>query len=192
MSDNSLDEVYLEHKSGFNTLIGCEAASANGGSPENAFSGYIYTFKLNQTSLYSTADVEDDYQESGCTGSCSICPISSQNVCLWEVGSAQYELSDGTAQSCNGCGSTGCQRQEDCNLCFDRLCSTCTNFDQTDALGADSCTACITNASFQGTTPDTCACNNYYHFDEDTDTCVGCDPLCAVCTAGDNKSCSEC
>ena len=47
MSDNSLDEVYLEHKSGFNTMIGCEAASANGGSPENAFSGYIYTFKLN-------------------------------------------------------------------------------------------------------------------------------------------------
>ena len=47
MSDNSLDEVYLEHKSGYNTIIGCEAGMASGGSPENAFSGYIYTFKLN-------------------------------------------------------------------------------------------------------------------------------------------------
>ena len=47
MNDASLDGVYLEHKSGFNTIIGCEAASSSGGSPENAFSGYIYTFKIN-------------------------------------------------------------------------------------------------------------------------------------------------
>ena len=47
MVDSSLDEVYLEHKSGFNTILGCEAGMLNGGSPENALSGYIYTFKLN-------------------------------------------------------------------------------------------------------------------------------------------------
>ena len=47
MTDASLDEVYLEHKSGFNTILGCEAGMLNGGSPENALSGYIYTFKLN-------------------------------------------------------------------------------------------------------------------------------------------------
>ena len=47
MTDASLDGVYLEHRSGFNTIIGSEAGMLNGGSPENAFSGYIYTFKLN-------------------------------------------------------------------------------------------------------------------------------------------------
>ena len=47
MNDGTLIGVYLEHKSGYNTIIGCEAGMLNGGSPENAFSGYIYTFKLN-------------------------------------------------------------------------------------------------------------------------------------------------
>ena len=47
MYDDSLTGVYLEHKTGFNTLLGCEVNSTNGGSPENPFDGFIYTFKLN-------------------------------------------------------------------------------------------------------------------------------------------------
>ena len=200
MTDNSLTEVYLEHKSGFNTILGCEAGMTNGGSPENAFSGYIYTFKLNQTVLYAGSDVGDDYANSGCTGACTTCPVSSQNTCLWEVAHDLFELSDGSALTCDknnvdasdDCGSAGCQRQDDCNRCFDRVCNTCTNFDEIDPFGATSCTACMSNASFQGTTPDTCACNAGYYFDESSDACVACDPLCDTCTTVSNKSCTDC
>ena len=167
MNDASLDGVYLEHKSGFNTIIGCEAGMTSGGSPENAFAGYVYTFKLNQTVLSSASDVGDDHTTSGCLGpaACTKCPLSTGNLCLWEVGQDKLERGDGSDQLCDkdnvdtgdDCGNGGCRRQADCNLCFDRLCKTCTNFDEVDPFGADSCTVCMSNASFQGTSPvDTC------------------------------------
>ena len=203
MNDGTLIGVYLEHKSGYNTIIGCEAGMLNGGSPENAFSGYIYTFKLNQTTLSLSSDVGDDHTTSGCLGpdTCTKCPISTGNICLWEVGQDKLEWGDGSDQLCDrdnadpgdDCGSGGCRRQSDCNLCYDRLCQTCANFDETDAFGDGSCTLCMSNASFQGTSPvDTCYCNNDYYFEEDTDSCAPCDTLCNICTNVGKKVCTDC
>ena len=195
-ADATLTGVHLEHQDGFNTMLGCAAQSSGASaSPENPFTGHMFTFKLNQTVLTSLVD---DHTTSGCLGpaaTCSKCPITStDNLCLWEVGNDKREEGDGTAVDCNCTTSTtGCRRKDDCNLCFDRICAVCTNFGETDALGIDSCTACIANASFTGSAPvDTCQCDDDYFFDEATDTCAQCDTKCNLCTSVGTKVCSEC
>jgi hypothetical protein len=79
-------------------------------------------------------------------------------------------MADGTA--CVDCtDDNGCVRTQDCNLCSDRLCGTCTNFDSDPSI----CTACIDNAI----TPTACECDVNYFFSEATDSCVSCHTNCA-------------
>ena len=79
-------------------------------------------------------------------------------------------------------------RVEDCNLCYDRLCESCTNFDE-DA----ECTACIANAGDSGLSP--CECNGDLFFHEDTDMCENCHVYCQTCedyADTTNKFCDTC
>ena len=152
---------------------------------ENPFNGFMYDFNL-YNRLATTLE-GDAWIASTCSGTCAICPAD-RATCLWDTEVSNFGQDDATA--CDApCGTDGCVREEDCNLCDDRLCQTCLNFDSDVSI----CSQCISDAS--GAPSTICECDSDYYFAEGTSTCTQCPTECATCTnshTGANKECLSC
>lgn len=139
----------------------------------NYFKGYINDIKIWNTYYNLASEV------GTCTG--CVCP-SSTGVCISTCSLNQY-IAQG-CQNCNSACTTGCVRGSDCNLCYDVLCSICTDFT------SQGCTSCITNANLL--TSKACQCKTGTYLDSTTSTCPSCFPYCANCTSPKNGDCSAC
>ena len=191
-------EVYVEDKDQYtNAFLMASSGQSNGNAvPQNAFEGYMYRFGLWYSVEVSL--IEDEVDNLGNCSNCSHvnpdpthCPKNAgsdgTSQCLWDVAIDDWVGNDAEQDCLSECGDDGCVRDADCNLCDDRQCQTCINFDSQ----YDICTECITNAS-KATTNDPCTCNTSYWFSEGTDQCEECDSACTVCLSNYEKDCTEC
>ena len=78
-------------------------------------------------------------------------------------------------------------RGSDCNLCHDRLCDTCINFDS----GVEICETCIANAD-NTTHAEPCSCNETFFWDDESITCFSCNSDCVLCRDTTLLTCTQC
>ena len=198
------ENIYMQDKSSYSQawLFMSTASSFGAAAPSNAWEGFIYWFALDQTVL-TISEIMQDVETDGelCSSdilTCSVCP-KVRSKCLWTVERDSYVDSLGNVGQCDEASSheeplctndVGCVRGEDCNLCNDRLCSVCINFDE----GAAICEQCKSNSS-NGDGSQACECLTQFFFDEVSDSCESCHVACDECADfGDNtnKSCTAC
>jgi hypothetical protein len=121
--------------------------SGSGFTAASFFTGFIYSLSVKAVAKTS-ADIASAVETSSCTGgTCSACPTSNGNICLWLCTTVQYF--DGSAcAACSGCKTgghentwDGCVGHDNCNVCDNAYCLTCPDFE------SGSCGTCVTNAS---------------------------------------------
>jgi hypothetical protein len=180
----SLSNMYINDKSTYVDAWLMMTRSSTG--TELHMWGFMYSLTLanNAHTDYATND-----KTSTCSdGTCSICS-EDRDTCFHSTDTLNAYWDGTENQACVGCiAGEGCVRSEDCNLCHDRICKTCFNFDSDSA-----CTECKTNAGDSGTDP--CACNTGFFFNEDNDTCDTCNANCETCESfqdGGYKFCPTC
>ena len=181
----TLSSMYIDDKTAYVDAWLMMTRSSTSG--ELYMWGFMYSFTLANEA--NTSYITSNLNSSTCSGSCSIC-ASDRNICFHDSQALEV-FWNGTADAAclKDCESSeGCVRAEDCNLCHDRFCADCINFDN----GA-TCTACIANAGNSGLAP--CSCNDGYFFNEETDSCDQCHANCATCEDfkdNSSKFCSTC
>ena len=113
------------------TLLGARFdAGENGQTITNILTGFIYSINITPSTL-SVEQITSGTSYTCSEDFCSICPVSGN--CLWEC--EIDELFDGTScVSCPTCEDPhvnawdGCVDEVDCNLCYNKLCTTCSDF----------------------------------------------------------------
>ncbi|CAG9320645.1 unnamed protein product [Blepharisma stoltei] len=174
---NAAVDYFIDNNGAFTIALGAEYVSA--GTLGTFFTGFLYTLKIWQNVVTSYSS---EMTTSGCSG-CSVCLASTSCI----VNCAYNEYWDGSAcQSCSGCSSNTCVKGTTCNLCYDILCYTCTDYTSTG------CTACVTNAQFSSGTGSTCECVAGYIYDSASQSCLQCPSLCSSCTSTVTTGCTTC
>lgn len=105
-------------------------------------------------------------------------------TCINNCNFMEYPSDVGICNPCQaGCTAHGCVRPDtDCNLCYDPLCKTCTDFTMA------SCTDCKPNSTSQGTE---CKCDDGFVKDQLSSSCISCYiPGCEICTGRHNNDCT--
>lgn len=144
---------------------------------ENHFQGYIQSIQIWNYPASVLNEISTD-----CEGSCEICPKS--GICLNNCKYYQY-----FSNNCTNCSQScidGCVRQEDCNLCFDRLCESCFDYSSTG------CTKCVNGAVMKN---GECQCENgdVQVKDNGNYYCkVNCMEYCKGCYSMQNGDCYDC
>lgn len=144
---------------------------------ENFYQGYIRSIQIWNFPKDPLSEIL-----SNCEGSCEICPKS--GTCLNNCEYFQYYSGD-----CNNCSetcSTGCVRQEDCNLCLDRLCEKCSDYSLTG------CYKCVDGAVMKD---GECKCENGETQIKENGNfyCkVNCMEYCSGCYSMQNGDCWDC
>ena len=137
------------------------------------YTGYLYKFCVYQYVNYPLPIEPSDCEQ----GYCSTCP---PGVCIINC-PISTTLIDGECVECNNCPQ-GCIYPEDCTMCLDRYCETCSTYED--------CEACVVNAEFNAETGE-CECDASHRPSEDFQ-CVDCHPACALCDDETNSTCDEC
>lgn len=144
----------------------------------NYFTGYLFSLTIYNTdqSLISTISLS-------CTGDCLFCPIST--LCITNCNLSQFYFA-ATCTSCSNSCTKGCVRNNDCNLCSDRLCYNCKDYTSTG------CLQCVDGASMVN---GICVCNsgstmvrengNFYCENQ-------CMSFCKTCYSMSNGDCISC
>ena len=179
------EDSYLEYSTAYSNNWACETDSDSSGSSSNVryFSGFIYQVAIANYLITPSTLFEDTC--SGYSG-CNSCPTNGE--CLSLCPFDEYPNTDGTCGSCLSSCSEGCVRAQNCYLCFDFHCETCTNWPD----GA--CTDC--EAVAEGTT--SCTCTTNFNGDQYTRSNTNIEePCCAsgcyVCDdVRDFIHCSQC
>ena len=142
------------------------------------FSGFVYSIELyiNLPVLSSLADIEN-------CNTCLVCPAT--GLCIPDCNiSSYYNNSSNQCVECRSDCLYGCSNNQNCSLCLDPYCSTCTCFT------TDSCIECVTNYQIVNNICVPCDSSTYY--DEQQKTCRECLNLCKECTSATAcTSCSE-
>ena len=140
--------------------------------------GYIYSLTIYNSYLtLSETTSTCDTSASLCT----LCPLST-SICLNKCSHSTFW--DGSA--CSSCSSSckSCVRNDAvCNLCYDEICDTCTDFP------TGYCSKCKPNASLSS---GSCSCNLYYFWDDVNKKCSKCNSKCKTCTGTQFLDCSTC
>lgn len=166
---------YLDFQSGYTCVIG---GSYNQYLQlSNYYTGYIRSISVWNTDQNLIGEVI-----TSCKGNCNICPGT--GLCLSDCEYTSYI--NNTCQACNQNCTAGCVRPDDCNLCYDRLCGSCSDY---TPVG---CTECVDGASFIS---NVCYCTsgpakaktngNLY-------CSTQCMSYCATCTSSNNGDCTSC
>ena len=139
----------------------------------NYYQGFIYSIEI-----YSSSASSDLIVSTACDG-CSICPLS--GICYSLCNITSY-LSDSQCAQCATNCTYGCRHSENCKLCYDDNCISCSKYDETG------CYECKENYEVQNYR---CVeCSNTEFYNADTKTCDQCGGLCLSCVAED--SCVTC
>ena len=140
--------------------------------------GLVYTGFLYKFCAYQYVNYPLPIESSECEqGYCSNCP---PGACVIDC-AITHTLVDGSCAECNDCPQ-GCIYPEDCDMCLDRYCATCSNY--------ENCETCAVNAEFN---PETGICEcDASHRPSDDFQCVDCNPACALCEDETNTTCDEC
>ena len=152
---------------------------------ESAMHGFMYRFTLANDA--NTSYITNERSTSSCSGTCASC-AADRDTCFHDSNTLDVFLnSSNSDEACQGTCTTnsGCVRAEDCNLCYDRLCDSCFNFDD----GAE-CYSCISDAGDNGLAP--CACNDGFYFNDTTDMCETCHANCETCDQSEDDSYKFC
>jgi hypothetical protein len=134
---------------------------------------FIYEFRIFN---YKTSDTSKFYYPN-CNGggAADVCVISSRSMRKLPVCDINQYWNGSACVGCLGaCGSDGCRRGTDCNMCAHPLCKVCNNLHTSDG-----CETCQTNAStnIEGF----CECDDAYWYNPaNADCATSCG--CAKCT----------
>ena len=142
------------------------------------FKGFIYSIEiyLNYPQLSSIV-------AEGSCGSCNVCLPS--NACIPNCNITMF-INQSTLE-CSSCPlecKNGCKHNNNCNLCQDAYCISCTSYDQYSCITCISGYELINSACFP--------CNSLSYYDTATKTCKICTNLCDGCVSEYNcTSCKE-
>ncbi|CAG9335204.1 unnamed protein product [Blepharisma stoltei] len=132
-----------------------------GKSTTATFQGFIYWFTLWNVPITDFSSQVNN-----------LCGTGLGKSCLWTCDINNY-YTGSSCSSCNSC-SLGCRRSQNCNICYDLLCDTCSGFDSGE------CINCVSNAT---PSAGVCACNTNYLVSGDGLSCNwACTIGCASCT----------
>ena len=130
------------------------------------FQGFIYSIAiyLKNSELNSVLTTACD--------ACAVCPLS--GICIPSCNiTAYYSNNILECLQCNYTCVNGCRNSEDCNLCYDSNCVSCSNYDM------NHCNECVSGYEVLNGTCVNCSDTEYY--DSSTKTCEKCTGLCQSC-----------
>ena len=166
---------FIDFSSGYTSILGAKYNSSS------LLTSY-YTGFINSFTVWNSYQSLASQFLTSCSGGCSICP--SNGVCLPACDIGSYYTT--SCQSCSSACKNGCVRNNDCNICYDRLCDTCTDYTSTG------CSKCVDGASLVS---GVCSCNtgvagtkangNLY-------CASNCMQYCLTCTSSSNGDCLSC
>ncbi|CAG9334513.1 unnamed protein product [Blepharisma stoltei] len=176
MNSNEIGVTYIDDSSDSIIYIGEE------------YNGWIYEIIYSPNKL----DLSNFISDGDCK-SCSSCDYTLPEFCLDDCPFHQfYDPDKNKCVECDSsCGS--CVRKENCSLCIDKLCSSCSTFE-------DACDKCLENASMNEDS--ICKCADEFIYNPSVGLCTECyeiNSLCVIscptlyisqenytCTASDN------
>ena len=133
----------------------------------DCFQGFIYSI-----AIYFTRPSLSTLVSNSCD-KCSICPAI--GICMPSCNITTYSSTVSDCIQCNSTCTTGCRNSENCNLCDDSNCLTCTKYTN------NSCTECKENFEIQNSTCVACSDSKYYN--STLMKCEACIGLCLSCTS---------
>ncbi|CAG9335769.1 unnamed protein product [Blepharisma stoltei] len=164
--DSDIKEIYIGAFYSYNLEI------------SGSFTGFLWDLKIYNkimdfSALYST----------GCSSSCSLCPLDNSGGCIVNCKLTQY-WDGNSCLPCNKSCYNGCVRPDlNCNLCNDIICDICDDYDNTV------CINCKANAHLSD---DRCSCSDGYYWSTVNEKCEACHISCKVCRNGDFSNCIVC
>ena len=173
-------EFFKDDASAYTGIVGAMRNTDQSTYADN-FAGFIYGFYVDNT--YITTTPRSQQHQGACTGCTSSICAATDTECLddWEFG--EYAPAENCA---TGCEQTGCVHSYHCHLCYDAMCTTCSDYAE------GSCSDCTYNAGGSGTTNCSCA-GAYVRLGDDTQLlCAACHDTCSTCTTGGLGNYSDC
>jgi hypothetical protein len=166
-----LTDYIVEDNSSYTKTIGYKSGF-------NYFTGFLYEFGISNYQFdVSTLVAITGCQTDGNSYDCSFCPeIGVTDDCLSTCEITEFPVSGGDCGDCDGTCSEGCVRSENCYLCYDYHCSSCTSF------VSSACLSCEEPGLSESTN---CSCNenmygDLYQRSSNEDPC--CAARCGNCT----------
>ena len=158
----------------FIDTVGSSLIVGASGVPDNYYNGFIYSIGI--YSSYPSAEIPITQCDQ-----CNLCQPT--GICLPTCNITSFYSE--TIFSCIDCPTdcvNGCRNSNNCNLCNDSNCISCSTYDPT------SCIVCT--SGFEINIKGCVGCNSTSYYSPDTKICVSCTGLCESC---DNSTfCTSC
>ena len=167
----NLEGMIVEDNANYTSYIGFKHNKDLDGP--NPFNGFMYEVGVSNYAIDLGTLFSSSCSASSSSYTCGVCPVD--GVCLSRCSISEYP-SDEDCGTCDESCSTGCVRSQNCHLCFDFHCSTCSTFSE------DSCTECEESAELNS---DNCACGLNFNGDpflRDSLPSPCCAARCATCS----------
>ena len=185
-------KFFLDDNTPYRTTVGVDYSDET--TVVNQYTGFIATLDIYNSVVSDVTVAYGNTGCSGCVGGTSKCTITATN-CLenYDIGLVEESGASCDSATCNTAPQNGCVRTEACHtcpgndycyLCYDRMCTLCTDYAQTD------CTTCDTNSTVTGTGG--CECDEGWGRSDVNQVCAACYTLCATCNVGGLANYSDC